>query len=199
MIQHILLAISTFVITNVDDLLIVTLFFANPAFKKHQIIVGQFIGISLLIGLSMLGLILGTVLAPHWISLFGLLPLLIGIKELGSNETDDDDELKEPEQKVRKNRVQWISIAIITIANGGDNLGVYVPLFANTATEYIFVYILTFLILTAVLCWISYFSVSHPVVQKIIRKYGEKGFAIFLIFLGIYIMSDFWRWIYGMI
>ena len=79
MLPHIGVAILTFIITNVDDLIILTVFFANPRYKRENVIVGQIVGIFLLVAISMAGVYLGTILEEHHLDLLGLLPLIIGV------------------------------------------------------------------------------------------------------------------------
>ncbi len=50
---------------------------------------------------------------------------------------------------------QTYSVAAITIANGSDNLGIYMPLFANTVFSELLVIIGVFLVLVGVCCYVA--------------------------------------------
>jgi len=54
-------SIWAFVATNVDDLLFLMIFFANRRFPVSQIVLGQYIGMGLLIAVSLLGLLIALV------------------------------------------------------------------------------------------------------------------------------------------
>jgi len=79
-------------------------------------------------------------------------------------------------------------VAGVTIANGGDNLGVYIPLFAS-ATGAIPIYAAIFAVMTALWCWIGYRLVRNRWVGERLRRYGHLLLPYVLIALGLYILS----------
>ena len=75
-------SIAAFVATNIDDFFILMVFFATPRFPSSQIVLGQYIGMGSLIGVSLAGSLITLVLPRNLIGLIGLFPIAIGIKEL---------------------------------------------------------------------------------------------------------------------
>ena len=189
MFYHIGIAAFTFLITNIDDLLILSVYFASPTHKTKHIVAGQYLGIVVLIGVSMTGILLGAVVDDKYVALLGILPLLLGIRDLVKIFKNDDDE-DEASTEV-KNKYQIMQVALVTIANGGDNVGVYTPLFATMGHEWVMLYVLIFLILTAVLCFLGYWFVSHRTIKDIFARYGKIILPIFLILLGVFILKGF--------
>lgn len=189
MLPHIGVAILTFVITNIDDLFILSLFFAMSRYKKKNIVVGQFIGMFLLIAISMIGVYLGMVLSEKFANMLGIVPLIIGIKELVSYirnpNASDENEVKEQDTGF-----QFLNVTMVALANGGDNVGVYTPLFANMHPNYVVVYALVFGAMTGVMCWQANYLVSHPGMKALFAKYGKIVLPVFLILLGLYILKD---------
>jgi cadmium resistance protein CadD (predicted permease) len=85
----------------------------------------------------------------------------------------------------------FLSVAAVTISNGGDNIGVYVPLFSKYNTvDQITVLTSVFIAMTAVWCIASYYLVNHPVLASRIRHTGNIVMPFALIGLGIYILTD---------
>jgi cadmium resistance protein CadD (predicted permease) len=84
---------------------------------------------------------------------------------------------------------QWVAVALTTMANGGDNLGVYVPLFSRELV-WIPVYATVFIVMTAVWCGAGYWLVHHPVLGARIRQYGHIALPFVLLGLGLYILAD---------
>jgi cadmium resistance protein CadD (predicted permease) len=158
-------------------------------------VTGQYLGIIILILISLLGLLLGAIIENHWISLLGILPLAIGVKELVGMWCNHDDDEESVATQTRT-RFQFLNVALVTIANGGDNIGVYGPLFANISLREFYIYLIVFLILTAVLCLMGYYFVKHPKVKMIFSKNGKIILPFFLIFLGLFIMKDFLLWLF---
>lgn len=79
-------------------------------------------------------------------------------------------------------------MAAITLANGGDNIGIYIPFFASLSWLGLWIVIIVFLVLVAVYCAIAYYLTRHPVVGKIIAHHGQKIVPFVLINLGIWII-----------
>lgn len=189
------LALLVFVATDIDDLLILTVFFADARLAPRAIVCGQFAGIAVLVLVSVLAALLALTIPPGWVALLGLVPLGIGLFSLGNlwSEPDDDDEEEEArvvEQRAeRQLHAQWLAVAAVTIANGGDNLGVYIPLFANRA-DLIPLYAVIFAAMTALWCGLAQWSVRHPVTGALARRYGGKLLPVVLIGLGLLILAD---------
>lgn len=177
-----------FLATNIDDLIILTLFFADKNYKNSHIVIGQYIGIISLISISSLAYIFRFIIPQSLIGLLGIIPIIIGIKELiklKRNKKNTDGELAQ--NGVFKTS-SVCSIAIITFSNGGDNIGIYMPLFANMDLIQILTVTGTFLIMTMLWCFIGYYLVNHSLSGYKIEKYGHIIFPFVLIVLGILIL-----------
>lgn len=194
MITHLGIALITFMVTNIDDLLILSIYFASPKYKTKNIVIGQYLGIVSLIVISLAGLIIGKIFEPHWVSLLGVLPFSLGVKDLLSLLKKEDDP-GDAEPVAQQSQWQFLNVSLVTIANGGDNIGVYAPLFANIKAQLIPVYITTWLLLTGCWCAMAYFMVKHPRVKVIFARYGKLILPVFLILLGSWIMKDFMTWV----
>jgi cadmium resistance protein CadD (predicted permease) len=191
MLTHIGIAIVTFAVTNVDDLLILSMYFADPRYKVRNIVVGQYLGVTLLVIVSLAGFVLGKIMDHTWISLLGILPLALGLKGLSAwfRSKDESEETDTPQQT--KSNLQFLSVALVTIANGGDNIGVYAPLFATIPGYYLSVYLLVSASLIALWCLLSYWLVSHKVIRQVFSRYGSIILPVFLVRLGLFILKDF--------
>ena len=89
----------------------------------------------------------------------------------------------------RWHHLSMLTVAAVTFSNGGDNIGIYTPLFAKYSSEgEIVILSIIFMILTAIWCAVAYYLVSHPLVATRIRKTGHIIFPFVLIGLGIYIL-----------
>jgi cadmium resistance protein CadD (predicted permease) len=181
---------AVFASTNIDDLFLLAAYFANPLVRHRAIVDGQFLGIGALTLASVLAAVFALALPEGWVALLGLVPLLLGIRALLALRSTED-ELAEADT-VQSNARGWIaqalSIAGVTIANGGDNIGVYVPLFTN-AIESIVTYVLIFAVLTGLWCALGYALVSHRVLGTVIKRYGHLALPFVLMALGLYILS----------
>jgi len=177
-------ALVAFVATNIDDIVILTLFFAQKQLKRWHIVAGQYLGLAGLISISLIGFFARLVIPKTWIGLLGLAPMAIGIKKLIDWKRVTRDE------KSQTGAASVFTVAVVTFANGGDNIGIYAPLFANSDATALFITLLTFGALIAVWCLIAYYAGKYPTVNRTIDRYGHIIVPFVLIGLGIYIILD---------
>lgn len=193
-------AISTgilaFTATNIDDLLILLLFFSqvNATFTYKHIISGQYLGFFILIVASLSGLFGGLVLPSNWIGLLGLMPIAMGISSLVNGEEDSSEEsgfeTEESEESILSSLVspQTYSVASVTIANGSDNISVYVPLFASGNLGSFLVIVSIFFLLIGVWCYTAYQLTRQKEIADILTRYGNYFVPFVLIGLGTFII-----------
>jgi cadmium resistance protein CadD (predicted permease) len=96
---------TAFIATNVDDILILMLFFSqtNSSFRRRHIVVGQYLGFIALIIASLPGFFGGLIIPRTWIGLLGILPLAIGISNLVNNQEDEPEIQTVSDSSVTKN------------------------------------------------------------------------------------------------
>ncbi len=192
-------AIAVFVATNIDDFFLLAVFFTqvNPTFGKRQIIVGQYLGFTALILASLPGFFGGLIVPRAFIGLLGLVPIAIGIIQLLKREPGVQVQVVKPEASSPPEHSlfrsfvssQTYSVAAVTIANGGDNIGIYVPLFASSDFARLAVILGSFFILVGVWCYLAYQTARHRV-APLLTRYGKALVPLVLIGLGIYILLD---------
>ncbi|MBW4536033.1 MAG: cadmium resistance transporter [Pleurocapsa minor HA4230-MV1] len=187
---------TAFIATNIDDILILMLFFSqtNSSFRRQHIVVGQYLGFIALVIASLPGFFGGLIIPRAWIGLLGILPIALGIVSLVNNK-EDEPEIQTVSDTAAKNLFviiapQTYKVAAVTFANGGDNIGIYVPLFASSNLAELAVICLTFLVLIGVWCYVAYRLTRHRAIAHILTKYGERIVPFVLIGLGIYILLE---------
>jgi len=180
-------AIVVFAATNVDDILLLAAFFADPELSPRQVVAGQFLGMLVLVAASAVCALFAVVIPAGWIGLLGLAPLGLGVFGLVRRERADAD--SPLAKRTASRRSVWLAVAGVTIANGGDNLGVYIPMFSNER-RLLVVYIVVFAVLTAVWCVVGHYLVNNPLVGKRLARYGQAALPFVLIALGLWILAD---------
>jgi cadmium resistance protein CadD (predicted permease) len=118
-----LLSAGIFASTNIDDLFVLVGFFSDPSLPRARIIAGRVIGISTLVAISLGAALAAIALSPAYVGLLGVAPVFIGILKLTRLRKS-----AEPKEAMGGGMLQ---VAAVTIANGGDNIGAYAPIFAN--------------------------------------------------------------------
>src|SRR3712207_518925 len=72
----------SFVATNIDDIFLLMVFFSSSNFQARSIVIGQYLGIGLIVAITAVGSLIALVVLLHITGLMGLVPTAIGIKEL---------------------------------------------------------------------------------------------------------------------
>ena len=200
-------AIGAFIVTNIDDIFVLMLLFSqskaqvktseglkgNQIENKHispkDIIIGQYLGFTLLVVVSLLGTF-GVMLIPEkWVGLLGLIPIYLGIMLFIKGEDEDESAILSSLNSGKYNSV-FLSVAFITFANGGDNIGIYVPFFSTLTMNQLAVTVITFFIMVAIWCFIGYRLTAFKHVSETLENYGRWIIPIVFIGLGIYIMVE---------
>ncbi|ABA24622.1 Cadmium resistance transporter [Trichormus variabilis ATCC 29413] len=187
-----LVAISAFVATNIDDVIILLILFSqvNSIFRCRHIVAGQYLGFIVLIIASLPGLFGGLIIPPNWIGLLGLIPMAMGISSLVNGEENETLEMVNfttEYQDTNTNNLfnsQTYKVAAITIANGSDNISVYIPLFASSNVVNFIIIIGVFFILIAIWCYAAYKFTYQTKIANILSQYSNYILPFALIILG---------------
>lgn len=200
----IITGITTFAATNIDDIIILMLFFAqiNETFRRRHIILGQYLGFIAIILASLPGFFGGLVVPKAWIGLLGFVPIAIGISYLVNRKTEDvqivsnELNLNRAKDKTDKGAARVIlspqtySVAAVTFANGGDNIGIYVPIFANIELSSLITILSVFFLLVGVWCYIADRLSRQQKIANILTRRGQAFVPFVLIGLGIFILVE---------
>lgn len=185
---------TAFTATNLDDIVILLLFFSqvNAAFRRRHIIAGQYLGFAALVFASLPGFFGRLIFPPEWIGMLGILPIAIGIGRLLNADTDDSEELEagqsEPSAFSSCLSPQTYSVAAVTVANGSDNISIYVPLFASSTLENLVVILGVFFTLVGVWCYAAYRLIQMRAIADSLTRYGNHLVPFVLIGLGVAIL-----------
>jgi cadmium resistance protein CadD (predicted permease) len=204
LISTLVIGISTALATTFDDNLYLTAFFGkvNRTFRPKHIVLGEFVGFTALVLASLPGFFGGLLIPSTWIGLLGLLPIIIGISHLMSRE-DGGEEVQTVSMNFtsgakshRHKKSLWATlrdrqtyrVSAVTIANGGNNIGIYVPLFASSNLPSLGVILCVCYVAIGVWCCLSYFMTRNPLMAPLLTRYGRKIFPFVLIWLGFSIL-----------
>jgi cadmium resistance transport/sequestration family protein len=189
--------ISAFIATNLDDIFILLLFFSqvNALFRRRHIVIGQYLGFTTLVLISLSGFFGGRLFPQTWIGMLGIVPIAIGVSQwLRKDEPLQESSTLQPPQ-TNKSFTPFISpqtygVASITIANGGDNLGIYVPLFASCTWSSLAIVLGVFFSLVGVWCYAAYRLANLRAIAQTLTRYGGYLVPFVLIALGISILAE---------
>lgn len=179
-------SLLAFVSTNLDDIIILALFFGSRKYSQHNIFPGQYLGIFSLVIISYTFAQVGNFIHPRYIGLLGFLPIYLSIKQLiALFRKGDADEVQ-----IDHSKAGIIAIAGVTLANGSDNMGVYVPLFATLNNFHFMILIIVFAIMTGIWCMLGKYLARNALLAKTITRFGHIIMPGVLFLLGVYILFE---------
>jgi cadmium resistance transport/sequestration family protein len=192
--------IVTFAATNVDDLFILMFFFSqtDASFRRRHIVTGQYLGFAALVAISLLGFFGSFILPTAWIGLLGFLPIAMGVKRLLYRKENpyraELDKARNESSKLStlSSMFSWqtMAVAAVTFANGGDNIGIYTPLFAGSSLIRLGIFLIIFFALVGGWCYVGFLLSRHPIIAEIFSRYGRLLIPFVLVGLGVYILME---------
>src|SRR5699024_690435 len=170
-ISSIVQAIGLFIATNIDDVVILSLFFARGQGQPgttRRILVGQYLGFLGILGAAVAVAFGAQILLPEAIlPYFGLIPLGLGLCAAWQAWRSRGEAAADAALLAGERGSVW-SVAAVTFANGGDSLGVYVPVFVSVSWGAVLAYCIVFFALVAVLVFLAkWISSRKPIAEAL--------------------------------
>ena len=180
------LAITLFASTNLDDLFVLIGFFSDSRYRPRQIAIGQVLGLAALVLASLAGALLSLVVTPAWLGLTGLVPIALGSSRLLALRSGAEDEA--PGEPAALGTV--LAVATVTVANGGDNIGIYTPVFATASGPRLLLIVAVFAAMVALWLGLAHWLVHHPALGAPIRRIGRVATPFVLIGIGVMVLVE---------
>ncbi len=181
MIEVIFSAVIAYIGTNIDDLFIGMVLYLDAGSIKSRFAVstGKFLGIGLLVLISLAGAYGLGLIFNNYLWLLGLIPIFLGIREAIKRDKYETE---------NHTNISILNTAAITVANGADNIGVYIPLFTGCILPRLLIILLCFVLMTGLWCILSARLAALPGLRAFLTKYRKPIVPAVLISLGIYII-----------
>ncbi|MFL6643716.1 MAG: cadmium resistance transporter [Paraburkholderia fungorum] len=211
-----LLSVAAYAATNIDNLFVLLAFLAEAGGQRRRVITGQFAGSLALIAGAMLFAALLERLPTGYVGLLGILPIGVGVSKAWTRfRPGNADREIEARTVARTNAParpttstkaassgagsSWWTVACVALANGSDNVAVYVPLYASHShSEGMFIS-LTFVVMIGIWCAGAVWLVEHPLLGAPIRRYGTALLPLILLIIGVSVIveNDTLRIVFG--
>ncbi|MGG1148226.1 cadmium resistance transporter [Bacillus wiedmannii] len=198
MVTTIISSFIAFTSTNIDDIFILLVLFSQvrtgvikkegrnvrekTKMKELYIVIGQYLGFSLIIFLSIIGSLSSFFIPVSWIGLLGFVPIYMGVKGILSLRSYKRNEV------IDNVSGSIFKVASITLANGADNISIYIPMFASQNLKTNIVTLIIFFCMIAIWCFISYKLLRAPILAKVLERNCHIIVPIVLIGLGVCIL-----------
>ncbi len=205
-------AAAAFVGTNVDNCVVVMAMVAGaPLHRAHRIAAGQVVGFVVLVLASAAAAAVLFEFSTAVVGLLGLVPLAIGVHGLAalarphpadpSDTSGPSDPSEEAAGAVERTTRRWrarpeqravgrsfTAAALVTVAAGGDNLAVYIPLFRVGGAANIGAIATVFVLGEAAVTWLVLAGGRHAGARRVMLRLGHVAVPVLLCGVGILVL-----------
>ena len=151
-----------------------------------KITLGQYIGFTVIVIISMIGFGASLLLPSEPIGFLGLLPILLGVWKLFDLLLSIKEE--EPEKSDLAGMKSILKVSFVTVSNGGDNIGTYIPLFSQAKGAEIAVYVVIYYILLGVWCLVAFLVLKQKHILLVAQRNVRVVILPLYMGLGVYIV-----------
>jgi len=81
------------------------------------------------------------------------------------------------------------SIALVTLSNGADNVGVYVPFFVD-GRPYLWLILIVYAVMVAMWCSVGRWLGNHSLILRSVDRWGHWAVPLVFIGLGLYVLNS---------
>ena len=186
-------SVAAFAATDVDDIVILAVLFSrrDAGLTGGRILAGQLVGIGVLLAASTAAAAGFVALPDGAAGALGLIPVGLGLAGLLRARRAGPDDADEVARAATAPVASVWAVALITIANGGDNVAVYVPFLASLdLAEVGLVVAPVFAAMTVVWVLAAALVGTRPAFVALVDRAGRYAVPVVLIALGAWIVAD---------
>ena len=180
------IALTAFVSTNIDNLLLLTVLLGQPIQKRLAVFLGYLSAVLTVVAVGLGASRLADAVPSSALGYLGIVPLAMGLyrarKLFGGN--------AEVESPIVASALGTFGVAALTLANGADTLGVLLPLFAETADPWTYVLSATVLFAAALWFVLALWISRHPWIRANVARAERWLVPALLIAVGSYILFN---------
>ena len=155
---------------------------ADSKAGPRPILTAPCLGIGALTAVSLLGAFgLQVIADERLIRLLGLVPILLGIRSWQQTKGDDAP-------SPFRATLGTSGIFLLTVANGADNIGVYIPAFSRSTLSQLGVTFLLFALLCLIWWLLAARLASHPLLRRKLQQYQHILVPLVLIAIGLSVL-----------
>lgn len=185
------IAVIVFLVTNLDDLIVLIAFCGHERYRLREIILGQYLGFGLLVVVSLVGGVGASRFFAEHVRWLGVFPIAVSVFWfLRTRDRSGSDASRRRLGGESNARSRTGLVAGVGLADGADNIAVYVPLFAVLELMDTVIVIGTFLIAAGTWVLFARWLASRPLLADRLDTYGDVVLPIVLMGLGVLILGE---------
>jgi cadmium resistance protein CadD (predicted permease) len=184
------LALTSFLATNLDNLLLLVFLLGSSAQRRAAVLLGYLSSVIVVVFLAAAGVALGLLIEPAFIGYLGIAPMAMGFYLLYQRrEVSPPDERSTWTGLASEGRL-WLASAILMTSNSGDSLALVLPLLAESERGALLLIIGVYLFSSLLWCALALSIAARPGLAQRIQERGVCLVPWMMIAVGIYVLMD---------
>ena len=183
------IAATAFAATNLDNLVLLVGWLLAARISTRQVFTGYFIGMSLVLSISILIGLIGYFFPTEYLGYLGAIPIALGIKMLVDLWRRRDDETGAASAPAIPGAAIG-GIALTMLSNGVDSVLVFAPLLADSNTKIDLAIAVAYLLMVCLWFKLAIYATTHASRVNALRVAGEWIAPIVMIIVGLYILDN---------
>lgn len=183
-------AVGLFAVTNIDDIVILALYFSRAAGRGRatlRVVTGRYLGFGAILAVAVPAALGVQLLSEASSRTSACSPCCSGCAPPGGPGAGGRGSGRRREQRGRAGRGRSL-LRRRGDVRGGDNIAVYVLVFATAGATGLVVYCVVFLLLVAVWCLAGRFFATRQSVADALARWGHIVLPVVLVGLGLVIL-----------
>ena len=186
-----LLVGSSFIFTNLDNLVLLVVMLGSDAQSRAAVILGFLASAICVLCICAIGAVIGANLDPGLIGYMGLAPLLMGVYLLFKLfRGDKPDHPCEGDHNRGGQAAGLLGSFLLMFSNSGDSVAIFFPLLAESGRDALLWIVSAFLLCALLWSVLAWRIADQPRIARRIEKVGEKLVPWVMIGAGLYILFD---------
>jgi cadmium resistance protein CadD (predicted permease) len=182
----VLLAVGLYATTNIDNLVVLTAFYSDRSYRPGQVTAGEYLGLAVIVAVSVAGAAAASNVPHRYIGLLGLVPLTLGAVKLvavlrGGRPPD-------PDTTASTGRHRPFVVSAVTVGNGGDNIAVYIPVFATRSLSDAALIVVVFFVAAGVWCAAARAVAHAGWTRRVMHRFSHIAVPVVYVALGVSIL-----------
>jgi cadmium resistance protein CadD (predicted permease) len=181
------LALATWVSTSLDNFLLLVGLLADDGYPRHAVVAGYLVSVLVVLAVSWAGAEAVEILPPASLGYLGVLPFALGAVGLFRL-------IRRPAATVEVGHppraTGFLPVLLLMLANSGDTLAVFVPVFGDTAERFELTVVLTASVCAVVYTSLATWLVTRSAVGEPIQRAGRILLPFLLMAIGAYIFLN---------
>ena len=182
---------SSFVFTNLDNLVLLVVMLGADAQSRAAVILGFLASAICVLCICAIGAVIGANLDPGLIGYMGLAPLMMGVYLLYKLFRGDKPDLpSEGDHNPGAQASGLVGSFLLMFSNSSDSVAIFFPLLAESGRDALLWIVSTFLLFALLWAALAWRIADQPLIARRIEKAGEKLVPWIMIGMGVYILLD---------